>query len=278
MADHLVVLGRADADVASRLLPAKATAWRDVNSGWSIESRGPTRGRAHWPYISPNQLKWLTRPADRTRLFQGLRMRSFCAAEAARNERAPIVQLAMLQADPGLARVAAGGDDRTVAAWAPLWPLSMGSMRLICRNAYPTPIGLDFAKGRGALYHSSPLPRGGRCAKVGSWRRVGAWMRCRISVSAMAVTVLPWLRFSRWLEVHEWASDAGVEGICVVLIERGKPAPALLGSLNASALAAGWAIRSANASSAMRLCGRARIISSAAWRMRHPIMFRHPTR
>jgi len=88
-------------------------------------------------------------------LHEGLRMRICRSAEAARYLRTAIVQLAMLQADPGLAGVASGGDHHAVAVWASLRLLSMDAVRLVRRNAHPLSIDFDLAGWRGALDHPS---------------------------------------------------------------------------------------------------------------------------
>ncbi len=64
------------------------------------------------------------------------------------------MQLAMLQADPGFSRVAAGGNHHAVAAWTPLRFVSMIAMRLIVWNAQRLSIDLDLAERRGTLNHS----------------------------------------------------------------------------------------------------------------------------
>lgn len=82
-----------------------------------------------------------------SRLYQGLRVRVCRSLEAASQERAAVVLLAMLQVDPGLAGVAAGGDDRAVAAWAPLRLVPMDAVRIIDRDTQPCVLDLDLADG-----------------------------------------------------------------------------------------------------------------------------------
>ncbi|MBI1692069.1 hypothetical protein [Methylorubrum sp. DB1722] len=101
-------------------------------------------------------------------LHEGLRMRICRSAEATRYLRTAIVQLAMLQADPGLAGVASGGDHHAVAVRASLRLLSMDAVRLVRRNAHPLSIDLDLAGWRGALNHPSHLPIRGGGTKVES--------------------------------------------------------------------------------------------------------------